>query len=1172
MNDLLSHVAAAMKVGQHHAVESKIKELESVYNIFKVQELLEGLQQLQKTNESTMENEVYVHFTALKLLHFFLVRDREQWLPSGDRMVTFLLQYGKYICHVKTEQHYNVALTSRDGGEIVQRKPHMEWRPVFQELSEAVAVVLKLRCVGSSSNLNSSSFSEIIGISEVIQGLLNILREAVESSSTSSFASTSSESSVVLARFIALKTIEEFGLFDLRSRRRGVPLRVHMNWRSKMENEGLAPLIEHFASILLLPSSCETIDTLETAVNVLHSALSWFHYRFIDAEDEVAEEKTLDVYHVKCCQWHSLLVGHGAPLKEDFSSASPCLASILHYRFSALQSAIDASLASSSTSLDVVPSSSGNGWERNYGAVNDTHRSSVLLLDMVRCIRTLCSFTLVDGSKEIKCEYIIIHFNVCLRLLGSSLSFLNSVSSHRSSCHGAGEIVRQTLHQRLIPIITTGIRCVIINFIDTLAHYSSLELPFIEWKGWTVALLTLGSWEEEEESLETYWGSVEDALSSWLALVIRIERCSSDDIFAFHPVVELQMTQMLEEILQFVLSACVSCEEGIILREEGMELPIYELRKNCFQLIGRISRISVRPSCAIFQGALSKLTTSLQQIDANGCEYRAFSTLRKAVLIVFHILLRFLQDPSEGENPCIPSCFLDEKVAQECVIPLVNSVVNLYINVLSVSSAFQACEDVFDAYLALLEGYIRVYIDADESNTIYTESFSGGLQLLTFCVSVCSDYWNRFPSGTSVSVRRLLSTVVNKNSTLRQEIMKSSVFQSLVEAVKRERTAVDASSRGRLVAAIVSCVSPLNVFTCIPELSTLLSQNSSSVDLVYNATCLTEIAKNLTRSEALQSAFPSYSELAFSIIIDMFTTHLEDRVCVLCALQLSREMFTSFTIVLDDSGVLSMLKLLQFALENCVVSLQTCSSWYDSNEGLHYRHDLLTCLASFLYDIALWKALDCFLLDEDIVAIEVTTIDTLAFLFENIKPEERKIPEVDVALCVALEHCSNAFCTTFIQHSKSSYFMNAILYAIPHENPTIQMIGVHVLSTVVTYFTRSTSGSHSSRSDDVFSTFFDVLLRAVVHPQTSFQNRRRLSEALLQVSQNVSSERILLMFQRLLRDHCDSEKPLQQLYHGLEYVMVNMRGEENFPSALTYFEDIAQNSVTSLSLLSMTSN
>lgn len=1171
MNDLLSHVAAAMKLGQHHVVESKIKELESVYNIFKVQELLVGLQQLEKANEPAVENTVYVHFTALKLLRFFLERDRDLWLPSGDAMVAFLLQYGKYICHAKTEQHCNFALASRDLGEVVQKKPHVEWRPVFQELSEAVAVVLKLRCVGSS--INTSSFSEIIDISQVIQGLLGILRETMESSTTTSLASTSTESGVVLARFIALKTIEEFGLFDLRSRRRGVPLKEHISWRSRMENEGLATLIEHFANTLLLPSSCETIDTLEAGVNALYSALSWFKYRFIDAEDEGAEEKALAVYQVKCSKWYPLLVGHEATLKEDSSSASPCLASILYYRFTVLQSAIDVSLTSPTTSFDVNLSSPGNGLDENLGAVNDTHRWSLLLLDIVRCIRTLCSYSLEDGSKEMKSECIVMHFSVCLRLLGSSLSFLNSVSSHHSSCHQTGEIVWQTLHQRLLPVITTGIRCLIMNFIDTLVRYSSLELPFVEWKSWTLALLMLGSWEEEEESLETYWGSVDDALSSWLALVIRIERCSSDDVLAFHPVVELGITQMLEEILQFILSAYLSCGEGIILREEDMQLHTYELRKNCFQLLGRISRISVRASCAILQGALGKLTASVLDVDANGCEYRAFSTLRKAVLILFYVLMSFLRDPSEGEHPCIPSCFLDEKVAQECVIPMVNSVVNLYVNVLRVSSAFLACEDVFDVYSALLEGYIRVYIDADESNTIYTESYSGGLQLLIFCVSVCSDYWNRFPSGTSISVSRLLNTVVNKNSTLRQEIMKAPAFQSLIEAVKRERTAVDASSRGRLVASIASCVSPLDVFVCIPALSSLLSQNSSKMDLVYTATCLTEIAKNLNHSEVLQSTFPSYSGMAFSIIKEMFTVNLEDRVCVLHALQLSREMFASFSIALSDSGVLSMLEMLQFSVENCVVSLQTNSSWYDSNEGLRDRHDLLTSLASLLYDIALWKELDCFLSDEDVAAIEATTINTLAFLFENIAPEERKIPDLNIALFVALEHCSAAFCTTFIQHPKSSYFMNAILYAIPHENSTIQLIGVHVISTVVTYFTRSTSGSHNYRNDeDLFSTFFHVLLRAVVHPRTSFQNRKHLSEALLQVSQNVSSEKILLMFQRLLGDHCDSEKSLQQLYHGLEYVMVNMRGEENFHSALAYFEGIAQNSVASLSLLSMTSN
>lgn len=1179
----LFHVAEAMRMGQHQAVDSMIKEIECTYNISKVQEFLTGIQNLQPADNLTLVNEVYVHFIALKLLRFFLERDRDQWVASGELMLSFLLQYGMSICQVRNAQASLAPASSSNSYGIIPVKPHISWRPVFQELSMAIALVLKFRCVAQANGLIDASFSLFISIDYVVKGLVNILEEAKRSVAESS-ASTAAESGMVLACFITQRTIEEFGLFDFYSRRRSVSMKEHILCRKGMEAEGLVPLITYLANNLLVRLSCETLDILGALVSTLKSALSWFKYRYIDTEEEIPEEEVADVYEVKWDQWGLLLLGHINSMDGGNSSASPTsLADVLFNRLEVLQTSLEANNTEYSIQNLSVQPLSLNSLGESLGSFRSRQQFSEVIITLVQCIRCLCSYSLVGAAKETEFNFIFQRFRLCIRMLMQCLVSISNSSSLLLFVSETGVEEKVLLYEHMLPVIINGIRRLAVNFTTQLLSTPFFFELFTELGQCISSLwnIPLGAMQ-----FDTYWGSLDDLLSCWLTLMTGLERACSDDMVPSREALACASSQIFESFVRSVASPPLLPPVPIIFGEgEGCE-HIRTLENNCFQLMGHIGRLCPEKSCTFLQCALSALRENLDQlskgrVQANWIDFIVehhqvthFSVWKKAICMMCHIIGNFLGDPSEGEHPCIPNCFLPLQVAQSHVVPLIMCIMELYSPVICHSPVCQQCDEGYNAYIAALEQYMRVYVDAEETNEVYTQSFQQGLDLAKFCVVVCSDYWNRFPTGESSYVSQLFSTVVNKRDAFRQEMINFPPFKSLMELVKTERVALESQSRGKLAASIASCLSPKDVFVCIPEFLVILSNNTCIDDVVYSANCLIGMAQFLCTPAVLRSQFSSFYSITLSIVQEAFNTKGDPRQCTMRALELLRLFFTTFSPAVGDSSLKLMLKLLPFSLENCIVSLRSCASWYDSNEGLHDRHELLHSVCTLLYEIALWKSFDCSVEDEDVAVLEAACMNSLVFLCENLSSEERKIPALDNALCTALEHCSSAFTTSFIQHPQSSYFMDTILYTIRHENPSIQAIGIRVISTLEDYFTRRAGDLNTGgeNGENVFSIFFDMLLHAIVHHRTTYKNRKQLSAVLLKIAQKVSMERISALFQQVLNEHSTYFTTLQQLYEGIRWIALHMSGERNSSAAQAYFEEVVVKSLTSLDSFSISSN
>eukprot|EP00796_Vickermania_ingenoplastis_P004906 gene4906-3518_t len=1089
-------VALEVRNGRHHQVELGLKSIEAAYSLAD----FENLVQLLQTHNAMQTEDVYVHFIALKILRFLLTRDVDQWIPRGDETLGFLMEYGRQICAT-----IDAAPVSAGGVS-----PAAAWRPVFSELSATIGVALKIRCAHSAGRVSALS---------VTQGLHAILISGVQEPSRS-------VTSVVFHREMVQRVIEEFGLFDKASRRRGVPIRQHIFWRKQFEEGGLLDLTEYFAHLILQRGPAETPETLGAALGVLRSCLSWFKHRFVDADEDAAEEDTTDTFEVKGERWALLLLGPQA------SAGVPRgLAAVLLSCFNAVLSG----------PCSPCPEPAFPVGQQGVEA---------LLAAIVQSIRLVCSYHVADLPKSLEDLFVSSHFTLCLGMLSSSI-----MARHQSPVTPFAGQLPVEAYKSFLPIISNGVRRLLSNFTKNFLEpqYDPLLVEFASVTARVMEIPATG---------DAYWGPVEELLSAWLTLAFLQERSSTSDGSAALGACCLTVVKSFlgASHVPVFLQASRSTET-----DETTEAHCMSLQLTCFQMAGRIGRLAAAEAITLYRAFVAELVTWLRMdpSEHKGFADAAASSPRvirgafvNATVTLLRLLLGFIGDPCEGEEPCIPRCFLDLEVSEVGVIPLLQDILSLY-SVLTTSPWLpRDSREVYHAYADLLERYVKVYIEAEESNLVYTEAFNGGKDFLQFAVDFCYNELTSFPTVGSQSLCNLFIAVTEKSADMRSHIITVPSFHGLVELLKNERAPLHALTRGRVAACAATCVAPVDLFSCTPQLAELLSHNTTSANVAYNAECLIGMAQFLKRPDALQSQFLSFVAVAEKVLRDAFSQN-DVRSGVRHAVQLAREMFNAFAVVADDHAIQSLSQAAQTVLLETVKSLAANPTWYNSEEGVNDRHQLVHDLAVMLYDIGLWKTLDCFLSDQEIAPLESVTLNCLAFLLERISEEERLIPELSTALFNALENCANAFTTSFVAHPQSATFLKEILYAVRQDDAGIQLTGVHLIFTVVSFLSRHTDPSNAS----LFSNFVGMLLQAIIHGHTTFRNTKHLCRAILKLSRTVSQEDVSKVFQRALKDNPRHDALLHQLYEGLQYSVQHCKSDAE---AFAYFEDIAENSVAAL--------
>lgn len=976
---------------------------------------------------------------------------------------------------------------------------YAQWRPVFAEVAGTISVVLKLSCVRGHSSG-----------ANVTNGLLALLAEGGHAQG------------VILRRLIVQRTLEEFGLYDNVSKRRSVAIRLHIVCRREIESANVVLLVAQSTGSILfdLASPNETLETLTSAASLLVTCLSWFRHRFVDDDEDVTEDSTTDSFEVPA-DWKSLL------LSADAAHGHPGLAVILWDRLNRI--------------IDTL----------NTVNTTDPEPMVKLLLHFTQAIRLLCSFRMVSVPPALEVEFFSSHFDLCIGMLkGAAQRVANGGEQSPPSPQA---MFLQRVDERVLPAAGNGTRRLV-------AEYTDLFLQYSESYGWvqeltsvTELLLAAGTNAPSDELEESCLWAMEELLNAWLGLVLAQERNLSYDESSCSRTVTSFQSATARVFERYVKHGHSLVRDAALFEDREALCQTFD------HMVGTIGRVFVPAACSVFHETLNSVATRLLEATASFNAATQFELVRE-VTSTLRVLLNFIADSSEGEQSFIPSCFFSVAVAEAYVIPLLQHLMDFFCDTLATAPLPYA---VYECYIDVIDRFVKVYIEAEESNSVYDHCFGGGAALAVFSVRVCEECIRRFHGTNNCdSACNLLASVVDKSSDCRLAVSESQAFSQLFELVNCEGAELDAITRGKISACLAVCVSSPDFLLSNERMTAFLSHNETPVRLLYNINWMVGMASFLRRPDSLQAQYASILTVSQHLIGSAFLS-ADNCSVVLHALRLSRELFSCFSASLNDVAVLSLLSVLKSSMSKSVESLVVNPQWY-TEEAVECRHALLQSLSAALYEVAVWKALDCFLSDVDVAPLEETGMNTMAFLLTNITEEERKIPEIDGPLFTALDHCSSAFTRSFVTHKDSACFMNAILYAIHQKDPHIQLAGVHVISSVAEFFC-----NNGNSNDDVMCQFVCVLLRSVVEGETSFRNTKHLCHTILKIASTLSPDRLSTIFQYTLTASPQHGAVLNELYVGLQRALSS---EISRAEALAFFERVAENCVSSLEQMSISSS
>lgn len=243
MAEHIAQAAACLRCGDHRGAAAALRALELCEAERAFQVAVESL-----SHPCGSEDGVYVRFVALKVLTLALTRSGASRRQQCNTAVPFLLDYG-YRMAEQVEAH--------------------AWLPVASAVASAMAVALKLGCVDGAFHVRA----------EEVEALWSGLMDLSQVSAPSPRA--------FLHRLLCQSTAEEFGLFSVASRYRGLPVRVHRRCRELFAAEGRLPLLiqSHLRSLLVAPPAAAGAVS-EAAVGrglvTLISCLAWPSHQFFE--------------------------------------------------------------------------------------------------------------------------------------------------------------------------------------------------------------------------------------------------------------------------------------------------------------------------------------------------------------------------------------------------------------------------------------------------------------------------------------------------------------------------------------------------------------------------------------------------------------------------------------------------------------------------------------------------------------------------------------------------------------------------------------------------------------------------------------------------------------------------------------------------------------------------
>ncbi|KAI5691092.1 hypothetical protein MNV84_07782 [Leishmania braziliensis] len=1043
MASQIEQAAACLRCGNHNGAAAALRELEVGEGGRTLQTAVECLM-----NKDGVSDDVYVRFVAFKVLAYALTRCRGGRWQQSDTTVAFLLGYAY---------------------QMAEQVETYTWTPVVSELATAVAVALKLGCVGDNLDVCAER------VTTACSGLVELVQTCTPSPKA------------YLHRIICQSIVEEFGLFSGASRYRGLPVRVHRRCRELFAAEDRLPTLIQALVRGLLVSVGESSMSVDKGLTALVSCFAWPSHQFF--EEDSSTEESCSVFYVAHEEWDRLLVSDMALP----NGACVTMHSVLREWY-------------------------------GCGAVNGVPVDQKKVIEV---IQLLCSF---KGSEWMEGQ--------TLRFLVSSLSLCLDVFEHLSQGATDGDF-------HLFPLLANAILRLVSNYVEFFFHPQTHAL--------ISRLASLTSFlirRDTSSSTNTdVMSCVDEMLSVWFHLTSYIDRSS----FSANASETIAQVHLISKGCQFIFSTYLDTKVSTDAVELEVDCFADTFTASHLHLIAQVGRVCATNTCELLIRSLRSLRATLASILGAGDTVSP--TLLEAIWTLLKIIGFFIADPLEGEQPYIPRCFLE--MASEGSPLLLHLVKEVDPLLPLLQNPAVASPAVHTAFLDIFTHYITTYVEAEESCALYIDAFSGGADMVaqSLLAVVGALRAAPFEEEATSAVCRLLDCVADKSSRVRSFCLNQEAFQRLTRTVQDiHRFRFYGHTRGRLIAFVLACCSDADSVQAHLRKFTLSPSFEADVNLVLELlSSLAGLFESLHNQQVIRCVFPTLLATGQQLIAVSASKFCELEI-VIEFVQCVRNMFVTCSPLLEDNDIRALLDLVVAELRYSVTVLQTTSVWR-SADGEADKAEFIISAARLLCSLAQWKALDCFLPEEDIRAVSTTVVETAGALLRATDERLLSLPSLEDCIFTCIELCAESFTSDFVFANCSDVFLSAMLYALNSERVNVQRVGISVTANVAAFLEASTPlVSNTSVCCDLLK----VVLRALTSGKVFCNNLRQIARVLLILVRGMSYDSLVAVLEAVEREVSNCDSFLAIIFPALQSVVEHVNTSESA------FEELLQDALSSV--------
>lgn len=699
---------------------------------------------------------------------------------------------------------------------------------------------------------------------------------------------------------------------------------------------------------------------------------------------------------------------------------------------------------------------------------------------VVELIQLICSF---KGSKWGEAQ--------TKGFLDSSLSLCLDVFEHMSKCAGEDDY-------HIFPLLANGILRLVTNYIEFFFTPDAQPL-LTRLTALTQFLIHIDASTGDDDNVMS---CVDEMLSVWYHLTSYIDRnhfATADSSYS------QQWT--------FVADSC--CEIFTTYLQCKVTPTAVELEDNHFSetftnshlhLIAHVGRMCLSRTTELLIETIGDLhVTLLRSLSEGSIPPSVYESLWTVLKIVGFLIA----DPSDGEQPYIPRCFLEAGLASDT--QLIRLMEKVAVLCTALENPLVSSSAVWAALTEVLRNYIKTYVEAEETCPVYISACNGGADVvgLTLQVSVYVLRVFPFESDATSAVCDALDTVGEKSTAVRHFCAAHECFgvlHSYAELVDTYRFC--GHTRGRIIGFLLTCcTNPANLPAALGTFALTTSPSDDINRILEFLSSLAGLFESLHTPQVIRGVFP-YLLQTGQHLIQVSVVKFFEREITLESVHFVRSMFVTCSPLLEDDGVRALLFLVVTELQYATASLESSSTWATDKSGTD-KVEFVIALSKLLCSISQWKTLDCYLPDEETTTVAAVSVQTAGVLLRSLDESTLSVPSLEDSIFTCIEVCAESFSADFVYSKCSDAFLSATLYALNSDRITVQRAGISITTCVASFLERSqASEQYASACMDLFK----VVLHAFACGKIFFNNVRQVSRAFLTLARGVPEKSISDIF------------------------------------------------------------